>query len=462
MAEWKRVKVNFPTTKLGSHIEPIKRTVSEVNDDRNHTVYGVTNTEGITITGKEASKDISNYIVLEKDCFAYNPYRVNVGSIGINDKSLQGCVSPAYVVFKSKETLNPLFLFHYLKSDYGNHLINWYGNRGGVRNALRYDDLCKIDIPDISRKEQDALLIKLEAFKEKNDALDAELAHQLDLLARLRQAILQEAVQGQLTADWRAAHPVAPGDPQTDAAALLAQIRAEKARRIADGTLKKEKPLPPVREDEQPFALPVGWVWCRLGDCGLFQRGKSKHRPRNDPRLFENGRYPFVQTGDIAQSKKTGFLIKTWTSYYNDVGLSQSRIWPKGTLCITIAANIAETGFLTFDACIPDSVVGFISLSDPIISKYIQYYFSLSKDEIEKYAPATAQKNINLGIINELLFPLPPEQEQQAIVAKVDALLALLNDLTQQVRERRAQAAWLQQAVLREAFARKDDSHVTE
>lgn len=99
-------------------------------------------------------------------------------------------------------------------------------------------------------------------------------------------------------------------------------------------------------EEEKPFELPEGWEWCRLEEAGLFERGKSKHRPRNDPRLFEEGHYPFVQTGDVARSKNNGFKIKSFSQRYNDFGLAQSRKWSKGTLCITIAANIAETGFL--------------------------------------------------------------------------------------------------------------------
>ncbi len=186
----------------------------------------------------------------------------------------------------------------------------------------------------------------------------------------------------------------------------------------------------------------------------FFERGKSKRRPRNDKRLFENGTYPFVQTGDVAQSKKTGFLIKTCTSYYNDVGLAQSRMWPTGTLCITIAANIAETGFLTFDACFPDSVVGFTPLSNKSLSKYVNNYLCLSKTEIEKYAPATAQKNINLGIINQLLFPLPPEEEQKIIVTKVDRLLTYCDQLEQQIMQSQITAEQLMQAVLREAFTK--------
>jgi len=196
-----------------------------------------------------------------------------------------------------------------------------------------------------------------------------------------------------------------------------------------------------------------GWVWCRLEEAGLFERGKSKHRPRNDEILFSKGKYPFVQTGDVARSKRYNYQIKTFAKKYNDFGLLQSRLWKKGTLCMTIAANIAETGFLDIDACFPDSVVGFTPLSDKEMSIYVKYYIDVTRDEIEKFAPATAQKNINLGIINMLSFPLPPLQEQKAIVAKVEKLLTLCDQLETQITHNQTHAEQLMQAVLKEAFS---------
>lgn len=102
MSQWKKVKIDFKTVKLGNYIERIKTTVAE-KDMKNPVVYGVTNKEGIVQTGKPSSKDISNYIVLEENCFAFNPYRINVGSFGIKDNHLNGCVSPAYVVYYNKK-----------------------------------------------------------------------------------------------------------------------------------------------------------------------------------------------------------------------------------------------------------------------------------------------------------------------------------------------------------------------
>ena len=134
------MKVDFKSRKLRSSIikvtEKVKNDISAYKD---YVVYGVTKNEGITLTGNVTSDDLSEYIVVSEKTFAFNPYRVNIGSIGLSDKNFKGLVSPAYVVFKTKKDLLPEFLFFYLKSDIGIKLINWYGNRGGVRNALRFD-----------------------------------------------------------------------------------------------------------------------------------------------------------------------------------------------------------------------------------------------------------------------------------------------------------------------------------
>ena len=270
-------------------------------------------------------------------------------------------------------------------------------------------------------------------------------------IKKLRETILQLAVQGKLTSDFRLCHPELRVGSHS-AAALLEQIKAEKARLVKEKKIKKENLLPAITSEEIPYELPEGWVWCRMQEIGLFQRGKSKHRPRNDYKLFAEGKYPLVQTGDVSKAKSTGGIIKSHKSCYNDLGLAQSKMWPAGTLCITIAANIAETGFLNYSACFPDSVVGFTSLNDDIVSRYIEYFIIVTKSDLERYAPSTAQKNINLGILFELKFPLPPFPEQKAIVETVNRLMALCDQLEQKVQHSEHQVELVMKGVLREVL----------
>ena len=135
----------------------------------------------------------------------------------------------------------------------------------------------------------------------------------------------------------------------------------------------------------------------RLCKLGSLDRGRSQHRPRNDPKLL-NGPYPLIQTGEVASA---GLYITKYKNTYSELGLRQSKMWSAGTLCITIAANIAQTAILTFDACFPDSVVGFLP-NDSINAIYMHYWFGFFQKILEKQAPQVAQKNINLKILSEL------------------------------------------------------------
>lgn len=257
-------------------------------------------------------------------------------------------------------------------------------------------------------------------------------------VTELRKAILQLAVMGRLV-------PQAPNDPP--ASQLLEEIQAEKERLITENKIRKQKSLPPISSEEIPYKLPTSWQWVKLGHAGTLERGRSKHRPRNDKKLFEGGSYPLVQTGDVSKAKTSNDTIFTCSSYYNEAGLKQSQLWSKGTLCITIAANIAETGFLGMDACIPDSVVAFISHNKSTV-RLVKFFIDIAKEDLEKFAPSTAQKNINLEILNNLNFPLPPLPEQQRIVEKIDQLMALCDQLDVQITTRNEKQQALLNAVM--------------
>ncbi len=148
-----------------------------------------------------------------------------------------------------------------------------------------------------------------------------------------------------------------------------------------------------------------------LPELGEFGRGVSKHRPRNDPKLL-GGEYPLIQTGDVAAAN---LYITTYNSTYSELGLKQSKMWKKGTLCITIAANIAKTAILDFDACFPDSVVGFLA-NEKTNNVFIHYWFSFFQEILESQAPESAQKNINLKILSELKVIVPEKAKQDKFV----------------------------------------------
>lgn len=287
---------------------------------------------------------------------------------------------------------------------------------------------------------------RLYKYKNSYIELSNSFESQLKQIENLNKAILHEAVKGKLVKQKHEDEP---------ASELLKRIKEN--RKKSD---KKVNPLSKIKSDEIPFEIPKNWEWCRLGDCVNLKRGKSKHRPRNDVKLFSNGVYPFIQTGDVSKAKNNNDLITTIHGYYNDLGLSQSEMQSKGTLCITIAANIAECGFLSFDACVPDSVVC-LQAFDKSIEIYVYHYLKLAKADLERFAPATAQKNINLGILNDLLIPLPPLNEQKRIISEIEKQLTKAKHLKAHVITNQQATEQLIKALLQQTFEGKTDTKKT-
>lgn len=175
------------------------------------------------------------------------------------------------------------------------------------------------------------------------------------------------------------------------------------------------------------------WEYKRLIDLGTFSRGISKHRPRNDQILFTNGKYPFVQTSDV---KKANLYIKSNSEFYNEVGLSQSKLWPKGTLCITIAANIAETGILAYPMCFPDSIVGFTANEKFSSELFMYYVFEYLKQQIQNQASGSIQDNINIEYLTNLKIRIPDKKSQDTIsdlLSTLDTKIINNNAIAQQL-----------------------------
>ncbi len=166
------------------------------------------------------------------------------------------------------------------------------------------------------------------------------------------------------------------------------------------------------------------WQDKTLNELGDFQRGKSRHRPRNDVALFSGGKHPLIQTGEI---KEANLYITAHSAAYNDFGLAQSKLWPKNTLCITIAANIAETALLGYPMCFPDSVVGFNAEPEKSSELFMHYVFTYIRRAIQNSATGSIQDNINIEYLTGLKFKIPVKSYQDKIAAVLSALDAKID-----------------------------------
>ena len=347
----------------------------------------------------EAPPDIEKYLVK-----ANNILISRAGSVGFSTL-IEAVPSPtifaSYLIrFIPSEHVIPRFVAYFLRSaDYWRQISD---AAAGIALAnVNAAKLADIEVPLAPLNEQKRIADKLDAVLARVDACREHLDRVPAILKRFRQAVLAAATSGKLTEEWR-----------------------EKQQRIEE------------------------WKVLRLIDVGEIGRGKSKHRPRNDPRLY-GGLYPFIQTGDVAQS---GGRITKHTQTYSDFGLAQSKLWPAGTVCITIAANIADTAILNYPACFPDSVVGFVADPKKSLPEFIKWSIDVISNQLEAFAPATAQKNINLAVLNDVEFRCPPLNEQTEIVRRVEALFAYADRLEARYTTARARIERLTPALLAKAF----------
>ena len=172
------------------------------------------------------------------------------------------------------------------------------------------------------------------------------------------------------------------------------------------------------------------WEYKTLDQLGTVSRGKSKHRPRNDPKLF-GGKYPFIQTADV---KNADYYITKYSDTYNESGVAQSKLWDKGTLCITIAANIADTGVLAFPACFPDSIMGFVPFEGVANTRFIKYCFDRLQRDCKQISQGTAQDNLSWEKLSTIKFCIPEYKEQCRIADILSAYDDLIENNQKQIK----------------------------
>lgn len=273
----------------------------------------------------------------------------------------------AHILSSYTGSIGNKYLMNYLNVFNYNGYVN-----GTTRLKLTQSSMARIPIPVCPPKEQERIVNQLEQMFAKLDESKEKVQLVLESSEDRKAAIFLKAFSGKLTEQWRKEQGI-EGD---------------------------------------------SWKAQKLSSLGKLERGKSKHRPRNDPSLFGD-KYPFIQTGDISEAQ---IYIKEHKQSLSEIGLKQSRLFPAGTLCITIAANIGNVAILSYDCCFPDSVVGFTPNAETD-SKFIYYIMCTMQKKLEAEAPATAQKNINLKVLNDITLNTPSLSEQHEIVKILDELL---------------------------------------
>lgn len=379
------------------------------------------NTEGIGIPFFQGKADFGKLYptirvycsqptkIAEKDDILLS-VRAPVGATNLSPGKV--CIGRGLTAIRPSADLDLKYLLYYFR--YYEVQLQEKGT-GTTFKAITQDIVKNIEIPIPDIDEQKRIVSKIdELFSELDNGVET-LKKTKQQLAVYRQAVLKEAFEGRFTAH------------------IPCNVE------LSWASEEEMKSLP---------TIPQEWRYIALSNLGDLGRGKSKHRPRNDPKLFEGGKYPFLQTGEVKAAKQ---YITEYSKMYGEFGLQQSKLWPKGTLCITIAANIAETAFLGIDACFPDSVVGFTPY-EHIIPEYIKYFIESQKLRLWAFAPATAQKNINLDTLENLIVPYCSVEEQQHVIAEIEARMTICDSIEQTVDTALQQAEAMRQSILKKAF----------
>ncbi|WP_031441906.1 restriction endonuclease subunit S [Arenibacter algicola] len=276
-------------------------------------------------------------------------------------------------------------------------------------------------------------------------------------IKKLRETVLQLAVQGKLTRSWRESHPeLVSGSHHANE--LLKRIQKEKAQLIKDHKIKKEKPLPPITQEEIPYELPEGWVWCRLGIVTDIIAGASfKSGDFNETggvkciKITNAGVRNFVETDDFLP-KGFNDLYPNYLIKEGDLILALTRPYIKDGLKISICPPTYNNSLLNQRVASIRSMTN--NIYHPYIFTFIQspkvlnYYKS-------KFDGKSQQPNMKMGDITDLLISIPPKEEQKVIVQKVNALTALCDILERELQQSQEHSEKLMHSCLREVFEGK-------
>jgi len=396
----------------------------------------------------KASK--TNMILIKPGDLVISGINVSKGAIAVYEgqKPIVATIHYSTYIF-NEEKININFFKRFLKSQ---AFIEALKNqvKGGIKTEIKPKHLLplKVKIP-VSIKEQQKINNYFDSVENELEELNTEITKQKNHLKKIRQQILQDAIQGKLTKKWRKESPdIEP------ASELLKRIKAEKEKLIKESKIKKQKPLPPIKDEEIPFELPKGWVWCRLGDV-IYEAPRNGFSPKAVD--FETK----VKTLKLSATT-SGVFLDNQFKYINEKINKDSHLWLKsGDILIQRSNSIVYVGVSAIflgnekEFIYPDLMMKIKTskkmstnyLHKVLSSPFIRSYFKLKASGSQKSMP-----KVNQDIVKNALIPCPSFEEQKIIVSKVQKLTSYCDELEQQINESERRSELLMQSILKEAF----------
>ena len=379
------------------------------------------------------------------------------GAIAFAPKEVNGCIATENMpMFSLKEGISKKFVELLLKSEQYKNEVKKLIPSGSAQKSIHERDLMKISLQIPDEEKQKKLSEVIDSRLKNLDILKTEIIHQQTLLKKIRQSILQEAIEGKLTASWRKEN-----QNIESASVLLEKIKAEKEELIKAKKIKKQKPLESIKKDEIPFEIPDGWVWCRFGRViNKYEAGKSFKC--FDRTIEKSEEWGILKTSAVTSGK----FIESEHKFYVDK--IPSDISKKIKLNDLIFCRASGSKGLAGKCVIIKNYSKNLLLSDKtprlLVSQYINKEFiffhnetNYSKDYYNSLniGKSTSMNNITKEQLFLKSFPLPPLKEQKQIVKKIESLFKICDELETQINTSKENTQRLMQSVLKDAFENK-------
>ena len=436
MNEWKKVKIGEFLTEREGRFKPDDKRISKYQRLDKIDFSG-----NIHLSNKPTKTDM---ILVQPGDLVISGINVAKGAITVYQGEEPVCATIHYSSYTFDSSKVDLDYFKFFVKSAAFIAAMQKQVKGGIKTEIKPKHLLalEISIPDLGTQKK--IVKEISSQLEKTEQLSSEIEKQKSYAKQLRQNILQEAIEGKLTADWRKQHPVQKGNPDYDAQALFDKIQAEMSE--AKST---KKSLAPISKDEIPFEIPTGWKWVKLGEiCEKITDGTHK-TPK-----YTNSGVKFVSAKDI-YNKELDFshckyisenehreLYKRCNPEYNDLLISKS-----GSIG-TVTLNNVKYEFSLFES------LALVKYNQKLmLPKFMQYAVqyicnNLTASDIK----GVCVKHLHLNVLSSQILSVPPLAEQKEIVARVEQLLQTITQLETQIATRETTTKQLMQSILKDAF----------
>jgi len=430
---------------ISDFLKRIKRPVELKNNEEYKLVTVKMNHNGVVLRERRKGSEIkSNMFLVKEGDFILSGIDARNGAFGIIPDELNNAiVTNDFWYFEIDENIISKELFLELTA------TNWFDDicKKGSDGTTQRIRLQKgkffnqtVQLPE--KFEQKEILSKISLFKQDLKIFKQENEIQKNRLSKLCQSILQEAIQGKLTAEWREQNPCI--EPATE---LIKRIKAEKEQSIKEKKIKREKPVSPISKDEIPFELPQGWMWCRLGEIAQHNSGKTLHKGQNKGKLRDyittsNLYWNKFELDNIKQIKIEEKELERFTAIKGDLliceggDVGRAAIWDKD-----------------YDICFQNHIHR-VRVYSSISVKYLYYnmMYLYGNRVILSYKKGMGIPNLSGMALSSIVIPLPSFLEQQAIVSKLETLLEKCNKLQEEIEKMNKNSKELLRALFNETF----------